>query len=202
MTVKLPKDNSVGYDVIVDLAKFPNNSCPEGWPVISVSTVDKLLKANVYENDTCDPLITRKNVFEFKGFLSVILKFTFEFVDDMLLTGKSKVTPLNTFVADAANVVLPVMYTLLPSLADMTIFKLIGAKEAGFLALFKVIVFEFLVEVVYNEEKTKSSTPKLANKLILHWPPQTEVVFEVRKFDLEKGPHGSNCNCTTDPASI
>jgi hypothetical protein len=30
MTVKLPKDNSVGYDVIVDLAKFPNNNCPEG----------------------------------------------------------------------------------------------------------------------------------------------------------------------------
>lgn len=86
----------------------------------------------------------------------------------MLLTGKSKVTPLNTFVADAANVALPVMYTLLPSLADMTIFKLIGAKEAGFLALFKVIVFELLVAAVYNEEKTKSSTPKLANKLILH----------------------------------
>jgi hypothetical protein len=136
--------------------------------VIYVGTVDKLLNANVYENDTWGPLITRKNVFEFKGFLSVILKPTFEFVDDMLLTGKSKVTPLNTFVADAANVVLPVMYTLLPSLADMTIFKLIGAKEAGFLALFKVIVFELLVAVVYNEEKTKSSTPKLANKLILH----------------------------------
>lgn len=53
--------------------------------------------------------MTLKNVLEFKGFLKVILKFTFELVDDIVFTGKSKVTPLNVFVLDAAIVVLPVM---------------------------------------------------------------------------------------------
>lgn len=89
---------------------------------------------------------------------------------------------------------------LLPSLAEMTILSFIGANEAGFLALFKVIVFELFVAVEYKLEKTKSSTPKLGSKLILHWPAHMVVVFVVRKLDRENGPHGSNCNWTTDPA--
>ena len=32
--MKLPKDNKVGYEVMVDLAKLPNSSCPEGCPDI------------------------------------------------------------------------------------------------------------------------------------------------------------------------
>ncbi len=126
-TVKLPKDSKVGYEVMVDLAKLPNNNCPDGCPVISVGTVLKLLNANPYVNDICDPLITLKKVLEFKGFLRVILKLMFELDADIVLTGKSNVTPLKVFVVDAAIVVLPVMYTLLPSLAEMTILSLMGA---------------------------------------------------------------------------
>lgn len=43
------------------------------------------------------------------GYLGVILKFIFEFVPEMFLLDKVKLTPLNVFVADAVNVVLPVM---------------------------------------------------------------------------------------------
>lgn len=47
--VKLPIEIRVGYDVIVDLANPPSNSCPEAWPVISVTTFERLLKA--YKNE-------------------------------------------------------------------------------------------------------------------------------------------------------
>ena len=72
---------------MVDLARLPNKSCPEGCPVISVGTVDRLLKANAYEHDMNEELMILRNVFELRGFRSVILRVTFEFVDEMFLTG-------------------------------------------------------------------------------------------------------------------
>jgi len=48
-------------------------------------------------------------VFEFIGFFSVIFKFTFKLVDEMVFIGKSNAIPLNVFVEDAAKVVLPIM---------------------------------------------------------------------------------------------
>jgi hypothetical protein len=80
-------------------------------------------------------------VFQLIGSFGVILKLIFVFVAKMILLEMSKVTPLKVFGVDADNVVLPVMYTLLPSLADTITMSFIGAVEAGFLALFKVIEF-------------------------------------------------------------
>ena len=107
---------------------------------------------------------------------------------------------MKLFGVDAANVVLPVMYTLLPSLADITILRMTGANDAGFLALFSVMVLELLVADGYNDEKMTISTPKLASKLSVHCAPQTAVVLEVRKLERVNGPHGVNCSCTTEPA--
>ena len=84
----------------------------------------------------------------------MILKLTLELDADMVLTGRSNVTPLKVLVVDAAIVVLPVIYTLLPSLAEMTIFSLMDANEAGLRALFRVMVLELLVAVEYKEENT------------------------------------------------
>lgn len=89
---------------------------------------------------------------EFNGFFNVILKFTFELLCDIFFAGKSNVIPLNVFVLDAENVVLPVIYTLLPSLAVITIFNFIGANDAGLRALLSVIVFELLVDDEYSDE--------------------------------------------------
>lgn len=68
--------------------------------------------------------------------------------------GKSNITPLKVLVDDAENVVLPVMQMLLPSPADTTITSLNGAKDEGFLALFRVSEFELFVADPYNEENT------------------------------------------------
>jgi hypothetical protein len=81
-------------------------------------------------------------VFEFKGFLGVILKLMLLLTDEIDLLGRSNVSPLNALVLLGANVVLPVMYTLDPSLADITTFSLIGAKEEGLRALFRMRVLE------------------------------------------------------------
>jgi len=76
-----------------------------------------------------------------------------------------------------------------------------GANEAGFLALLNVNELELFEADEYREENTIIYTPKLGNRLIVHWPAQTDVVLVERKFERKNGPHGSNSNCTTDPAS-
>lgn len=65
-----------------------------------------------------------------------------------------------------------------------------------------MIVVDEFEDVRNNDENITSYTWKLVNKLNVHWPEHTLVVLVVRKFDLEYGPQLSNCNCTTDPASI
>lgn len=50
--VKLPIDNSVGYEVIEVDVRLLRSICPEGWPFTCTGVVDKLLNPNAYTNDT------------------------------------------------------------------------------------------------------------------------------------------------------
>lgn len=121
----------------------------------------------------------------------------------MFLFVKSNVTPLNVFVTVGERDVEPVMYTLLPSLADTMIINFSGANEAGFLALFNVIIFDELDDAdEYNDENTRISSWKLAIKLIVHKLLHTVAVLLVKKLEREYGPQVSNCNFIIDPCSI
>ncbi len=91
------------------LVKFPNKICPDGWPVIWLVIVSKLLVLWVNDKNISEAVIILKYVFEPIGFLGANLKFTLLFVIDMLLSGRLKTTELNVLVIVGENVVFPVM---------------------------------------------------------------------------------------------